>query len=451
MFEILDLSASQQGKKISDGSLCPVDLTEAYLDQIRRNKLSKKVFTIVTEKEAISKAKEARKRAKAGNRKSNLDGIPVSWKDLFDTTNVQTEAGSRLLKGRVPTQNARVVQDAQKAGLISLGKTHMSELAFSGLGVNPMTETPPNSLNNQFAPGGSSSGAAVSTSMKMVSGSWGSDTGGSVRVPAAWNNLVGVKPTHGLLSLKGVVPLCPKFDTVGPIVRTVDDAINFLAVLTEEIPSDLGATSLKNRRIGIIQSELLENLDDQINRAFEMSMGILADLGAELFFIKSNIISDTLSLAPKIFSPEAYGTWKEIIDKYPEKMHRPILNRFQSGEIVSAPDYVRAWQELTRLRNEFADLIEDCDATIAPTTPILPPNTSALLADDDYFSEQNLLALRNTRLANMMGLPALSLPTSFSFCGLMLMGKPFEDINLLRLGKAIEEKVLNFKKSSNLM
>ena len=144
-------------------------------------------------------------------------------------------------------------------------------------------------------------------------------------------------------------------------------------------------------------------------------------------------------------------TPKEIIDKYPEKMHRPILNRFQSGEIVSAPDYVRAWQELTRLRNEFADLIEDCDATIAPTTPILPPNTSALLADDDYFSEQNLLALRNTRLANMMGLPALSLPTSFSFCGLMLMGKPFEDIKLLRLGKAIEEKVLNFKKSSNLM
>ncbi len=442
MLEILELSASQQGEMISDCKLCPVTLTETYLDQIKSNKLSANVFSFLTEEEAISKAKEAKRRAKAGNRKSKLDGVLVSWKDLFDIANVPTEAGSKLLQGRVPTHNAKVVSDAERAGLISVGKTHMSELAFSGLGVNPMTKTPPNSLNNELAPGGSSSGAAASTSLKMVSGSWGSDTGGSVRVPAAWNNLVGMKSTHGLLSLKGVVPLCPKFDTIGPIVRTVDDAINFLALLTDKIPSDLEKETLRNKKIGIVHTELLENLDNEIHHAFEISTKILSDLGVKLSYIKSTIITDTLSLAPRIFSPEAYGTWKDIIDNSPEKMYAPILSRFKSGNLISGPDYVRAWHDLTRLRNEFVHLTEEFDATMVPTTPILPPDISELLANDDYFSQKNLLTLRNTRLANMMGLPALSLPTSHNFCGLMIMGKPFGEIGLLRLGKAIETKLL---------
>ena len=438
MENILKLTATQIGKELNLGKVCPIELTEAYLDKINLYSGSKSIFTTLTTEHALKQAQAAKLRIKNNNRFSLLDGVSISWKDLFDTSGFPTEAGSELLKGRIPKEDAVVVKNSTKAGLISLAKTHMTELAFSGLGINPVTKTPSNSVNSKLAPGGSSSGAAVSVALNLVSGAIGSDTGGSVRVPAAWNNLVGLKTTHSLLSLKGVVPLCPRFDTVGPIVKSVEDATNFLSVLLGKNQINLKDDILATKSFAVIETSLLETLDSEVSVSFEHSLDLLTKHGVKITRLKSNVISDAMALSSSVFSPEAYGTWKELIERNPEKMYPPVLERFRSGKQISGPSYVSAWQNLELLRQHYIKLVNQFDVTLAPTTAILPPKIEHLLTDDQYFSERNLLTLRNTRFANLMGLPALTLPTETNFCGFMLMGKPFEDVSLLSIGKSVE-------------
>ena len=255
MEQIFRLTATEIGYNISTGEVCPEELTEAYIKSIKTHPNSSSIFTTVMEESALKQASNAKLRARHNKRLSKLDGVTISWKDLCNMDGVATEAGSALLKNQVPNFNAVIVENATKAGLISLGKTHMTELAFSGLGINPVTETPGNSVNSELASGGSSSGSAVSVALNLASGSIGSDTGGSVRVPAAWNNLVGLKTTHGLASLYGIVPLCPKFDTIGPIVKSVEDAANFLsAILRISSTLALGIPSRENPPMGEIRT-----------------------------------------------------------------------------------------------------------------------------------------------------------------------------------------------------
>ena len=441
MERILNLTASEIGRQIAEKKICPVALTEAFIERINSYPQSNFVFTTIMQEKALAEAEEVKIRLRQDLIYSRLDGVPISWKDLFDTEKIKTEAGTELLKNRMPKKTAAIIETARKAGLISIAKTHMTELAFSGLGVNPVTKTPPNSIKSNLAPGGSSSGAAVSVALGLVPCSIGSDTGGSVRVPASWNNLVGFKPTHGQLSLEGVVPLCPKFDTIGPIVKSVEDAANLFSILQAKEYINFSNFEFHNKKIAVIQTSLLDDLDDKIQVSFDESLKILGKSGVTITFIKSAIISDTLDLAAAVYSPEAYGTWKHIIEKKPHLMYPAILERFRSGAKIDGPAYVRAWQKLNELRKNYLTLTADFDVTLTPTTPILPPNTNKLLRNKTYFSKQNLLALRNTRLANLLGLPALSLPTRNNFCGLMVMGKPFKDHLLLSIGKIIEEKL----------
>ncbi len=443
MEKILSLTATELGQRIGSGKLCPVDLTESYLNSIKLNPKSESIFTKVMIKQVLEQAKKARSRARNNCRYSQLDGIPISWKDVCDTKGISTEAGSALLKNRIPSKTAMVIENVTKAGVTSIGKTHMSELAFSGLGVNPITKTPPNAIDPKLAPGGSSSGAAISVALNLNSGSIGSDTGGSVRVPAAWNNLVGLKTTHGLVSLEGVVPLCPKFDTLGPIVKSVEDATHILSAMLPEGNIEIQSNDLVINDVAIIETGFLDNLDNEIGCAFEKSLELLADYGIKITRIKSSVINEALALSAQVFSPEAYGIWKNIIEKDPSKMYPPILERFRSGQQTNGPDYVAAWQSLGSLRKKYLRLIDDFDIILAPTTPILPPKIDNLLSDNKYFAEQNLLALRNTRVANLLGLPALTLPTMFTFCGLMLMAKPFQEKFLLNIGKTIEGIIKN--------
>ena len=240
-----DKSAGDLGRGIGAGDIDPVALAEFFLE---RAAASADIYARLTSGRARSEAMAARDRARTGTRHGPLDGVPLSWKDLFDTAGIATEAGSALLEGRVPDADAEVLSTASQGGLVCLGKTHMSELAFSGLGVNPVTATPPNRHDPGLAPGGSSSGAAASVAFGLAPAGIGSDTGGSVRLPAAWNDLVGLKTTSGRLSLAGVVPLAAKFDTIGPLTRTVEDAALVLAALEGRKPLDLAGASLKGAR-----------------------------------------------------------------------------------------------------------------------------------------------------------------------------------------------------------
>ena len=255
MKKFLELPASELGRLIEKRVVDPLEIVEEFIEVIEDHPVASQIYTIITKERAVTEAKSASKRAKNGARLSQLDGVPISWKDLFDTFGYSTEAGTALLKGRKPLKDARVLEVATSKGLICLGKTHMSELAFSGLGLNPITASPPCINFPDCVSGGSSSGSAASVAFNLAPSSIGSDTGGSVRIPAAWNDLVGLKTTSGLLSLDGVVPLCPSFDTVGPLTRTVEDASLLLtAMIPNQKPTDISNVSLNGARLGVLKT-----------------------------------------------------------------------------------------------------------------------------------------------------------------------------------------------------
>lgn len=438
MQEWLTMTACDLGRGIGKGQIDPVELTETYLAAIDAHPHRDRIYARVTHDRARSEAKAAKERAALGLRRSLLDGVPISWKDLFDTAGIGTEAGSALLKGRVPDADAVVLRNATAMGTVCLGKTHMSELAFSGLGLNPITDTPPCVDDEDAVPGGSSSGAGASVAWGLAACGIGSDTGGSVRIPAAWNNLVGLKTTAGRLSLEGVVPLCLRFDTVGPLARSVEDAAHMLAMLEGGTPADLRGASLKGRRFAELQNVAKDDLRDAPRQAFDDALDRLRDAGAEIVPLEVPELHDAMALSGVLYTTEAYGLWKDVIEANPEAMYPEILERFRTGKDVSGPDYVAAWSKLKACRAAWDAATAGFDAILAPTSPILPPNLERLLSDHDYYVTENLLALRNTRIGNLMGLAALTLPTGTAGCGLMMLGYPGSEEALLRLGSAAE-------------
>jgi aspartyl-tRNA(Asn)/glutamyl-tRNA(Gln) amidotransferase subunit A len=438
MQEWLTMTACDLGRGIGMGQIDPVELTETYLAAIDAHPHRDRIYARVTHDRARSEAKAAKERAALGLRRSLLDGVPISWKDLFDTAGIGTEAGSALLKERVPGADAVVLRNATAMGTVCLGKTHMSELAFSGLGLNPITDTPPCVDDEDAVPGGSSSGAGASVAWGLAACGIGSDTGGSVRIPAAWNNLVGLKTTAGRLSLEGVVPLCLRFDTVGPLARSVEDAAHMLALLEGGTPADLRSASLKGRRFAELQNVAKDDLRDAPRQAFDDALDRLRDAGAEIVPLEVPELHDAMALSGVLYTTEAYGLWKDVIEANPEAMYPEILERFRTGKDVSGPDYVAAWSKLKACRAAWDAATAGFDAVLAPTAPILPPNLERLLSDHDYYVTENLLALRNTRIGNLMGLAALTLPTGTAGCGLMMLGYPGSEEALLRLGSAAE-------------
>ena len=441
------MTACDLGRGIERGKIDPVALTDTFLSAIETHADRDLIYARLTKDRAIAEAKAASMRAKSKTRRSLLDGVPISWKDLYDTAGVATESGSQLLKGRTPDADAEVLQNASNAGLICLGKTHQTELAFSGLGVNPSTATPPNAIARDLAPGGSSSGAAVSTALGLAAAGIGSDTGGSVRIPSCWNDLVGLKTTSGLLSLKGVVPLCAKFDTVGPLCHSVEDAAHLLAVMGDLKPADLKNATLKGKRIAVPTANAMENCEDAVREVFEATVTRFEEAGAIFEPIEAPEITEAFDLAACLFTAEAYATWGETIETNPDVMFEGVRKRFQSGQAYSAVEYIRAWQRLDVLRAQYAARTAAYDAIALPTCAMLPPNAQRLIDDAEYFQAYNLEALKKTRIANLMGLCALTIPTGTHHIGFTFAAKPFAENALLRLGAAAES-ALRQKKSA---
>ncbi|MGB0900913.1 amidase [Halocynthiibacter sp.] len=431
-------TATELGKMIGAGELDPVDLTEAVLRAIETHDMTDRIYARLTRDRAMSEAKAASERAKTGARLSALDGVPISWKDLFDTAGVATEAGTALLKGRVPDQDAVVLKNATAAGLICIGKTHMSELAFSGLGLNPITATSPCVNDIDAVSGGSSSGAAASVAFGLAPAAIGSDTGGSVRIPAAWNDLVGLKTTAGRLSLEGVVPLCAWFDTVGPLAKSVEDCAQLLALTEGGKPANLQGATLTGRKFLVLETVAMDDLRDAPRAAFQSAVERLQAAGAQVDRGDVSEVSDIMELTSILYTSEAWGTWKDAIEANPDVMFPEILGRFQLGKSWSAGEYVAAWQKMEHLRTGYLKATAGYDAVILPTSPIVPPNAERLMSDHDYYITENLLALRNTRIGNLMGLTALTLPTGVPSCGVTLMTPPHTEERLLRLGAAAE-------------
>ncbi len=440
---MLSVSAAELGWAIDAGKVDPVDVARAFLDEIKACPFSAQIYSQVTEERAMAEAKEASARAKSGMRRGPLDGVPLSWKDLFDTIGIETEGGTRLLEGRVPEEDCEVVTRAAEAGMVCLGKTHMTELAFSGLGVNPMTATPPNRYQQDVVPGGSSSGAAASIAFDLAPIAIGSDNGGSVRIPAAWNGLVGLKTTHGAVPLNGVIPLCSSFDTVGPLCRSVEDAALMFEILAAQkinmhITPDMNALKLL-----VCETAMFDNCEESHLLAFEAALLELEKAGAQIERRSIPELDEMVKLGPVMFPHEAYSQWGEWIERTPEKMFEPVLERFRAGKAISEEDDAKARARMMELRAIYEKRTKDFDAVIAPTTPIAPPKIQPLLDDHALFWDTNLMGLSNTRYANMFGLCALTLPTATDAAGFMIMASPNKEQNLLQMGSVMEPVIAN--------
>ena len=434
----LKAPATEQGRAILAGLVSPVDLAEGYLDAIARAPLADRIYARATPERARNEAIAAHDRAKAGLRLSLLDGVALSWKDNIDSAGVATEAGSLLLEGRVPDADAAVLETATTQGAVCLGKTNMTELAFSGLGLNPPVANVPNAFDPALTGGGSSGGAAVSVALGLAAGAVGTDTGGSIRLPAAWNGVVGFKPSPGAVDVRGVLPLCRRFDVAGPIARTVEDCAEILALMTGTRAPDLRGTSAHGLRLMVLDGVPFDDAREAPVAAFEEAVARLAAAGASITHAAPACVAEAMPLSSTLFAPEAYGLWRDQIEAVPDLMYPPILDRFRGGKAVSAADYVAGWDRLDRLRADWAAAVAGFDAVILPTAPILPPEIARLEADPAYFATENLLALRNTRIGNLLGLPAVSLPTGRPACGIMLMGAPGRDAALMRVAAAAE-------------
>lgn len=432
-------TAADLGRGIEAGKIDPVELCETYLAAIDAHPLRDKIYARVTHDRARTEALAAKARATAGGRLSPLDGVPVSWKDLFDTAGIGTEAGTALMAGRVPAHDAEVLRVANAMGLVCLGKTHMSEIAFSGLGLNPITATPPCVNDPDAVPGGSSSGSAASVAFGLAAASIGSDTGGSVRIPSVWNDLVGLKTTHGRLSLEGVVPLCSKFDTVGPLCRSVEDAGLVLAALEGTDAADMDATSLKGMRFAALQTVVLEDVCEKSMAGYVAALAKLKAAGAIVEDVHAPMLERAFEMSLPLYTADAYANWVDYVEAGPDKMFPQILERVRGGKDVLAHVYLTLWDELHDLRIDYDDCMAGYDAVLCPGAANMPPNLDRLMTDATYYKDQNLLTLRNTRVANLMGGASLALPTGEPSVGILVNTCPNSEERLLRIGRAIED------------
>ena len=439
-------TALELGAAIGAGEIDAVALAEHFFARIAERDPYRTVYIRTTPERALAEAEAARDRAKADLRRSPLDGVPISWKDLFDTAGTTTTAGSPLLADRVPDRDAAVLARATRAGLVCLGKTSLTEFAYSGLGINPSLGTPVNPLDQATprVPGGSSSGAGVSIAAGLAAAAIGTDTGGSVRIPAAFHGLVGLKLTYGVLPLEGVVPLWPDVDSPGPLSRDVADANALFAVLAARPPADLAGASLKGIRFLAPTNQIWGASDEGMDEVIEDAVNRLEGAGATVSredVAELNEFQEIAPDIPKLMSSEAYAVWGETLESQPERVYGPILDRFRIGRDQNAAQVIRTRMKLGELSQRYRVRTAAYAALLTPTVPMLPPPLAGLVEGGDAYMKSNLRTVSATRIANLLKLCAITLPCGTVDglpVGLMLSAQPYREKALLRIAAAVE-------------
>lgn len=443
------LSALELGRLFETGALTPTDATEFYLARAREFDPDHRIYMRLTESRARAEAAAATERARRGMRLHPLDGVPLSWKDLFDSAGTVTAAGSLSLKTRVPLADADVLARATRAGSVCLGKTAMTEFAFSGLGINPKCGTPANPFDEaqERAPGGSSAGAAVALARGLCAGSIGTDTGGSVRIPSAWNGLVGLKTTTGRVSLRGTVPLSPSFDTVGPLARNVADAAALFSLLTGDKQADLTGATLNGTSFLLAGGLGWSDLDTGIAEAVDGALRKILHRGARIIEHPLPELDAIGALAwgggASRLVAEAYQLWSDTLNLHKNEIYPPVYDRVMAGAAITAYDLLEADTKRRHIAQAYLKATAGIDAVLMPTVAISPPVIAKIEnGGPDYF-QANYMALRNTTLTNQLGLCAITLPVGHDALGLpvglMLQGLPHTEEKLLRIASAIEK------------
>ncbi len=377
---------------------------------------------------------------------SPLAGIPVSVKDLFDVAGDITRAGSKALADAAPaTADASVVRRLRQAGAIIVGRTNMVEFAFSGLGLNPHYGTPKNPWDRATGriPGGSSSGAAVSVSDGMAAMGLGTDTGGSVRIPAALCGLTGFKPTARRIARDGTFPLSTTLDSIGPIAPSVSCCALIDSVLAGAAPLVPPALPLKGLRLGVVQDYVLDGLDSGVAEAFGKALARLSQAGASVTDVRFEVLHRLPQINQKggLVVAEAYAVHRELIARRKADYDPRVASRTLRGAEVSAADYIEVLAQRAAMIADSARLAAPYDALLMPTVAMIAPAIAPLEADDQLYGKTNLALLRNPSVVNFLDGCALSIPChqrGEGPVGLMIVGQSGEDRRLLAVGLAVE-------------
>jgi aspartyl-tRNA(Asn)/glutamyl-tRNA(Gln) amidotransferase subunit A len=436
--------------------LSPVELTQAFLERIARLQPTLNAFITVTSDLALKQAREAEREISRGRYRGVLHGIPVALKDLFYTAGVRTTAGSKILRHFVPKENATAVDRMREAGAILLGKTNLHEFAFGATSVNPHYGPVRNPWDPERISGGSSGGSAVAVSAGLCLASLGTDTGGSIRVPAAACGVVGLKPTLGLVSTQGVIPLSSTLDHVGPLCRCVEDAALMLGVISGQgvsgprnrrrsgkITPSLSPEGIRGLRVGVPRQYFFDRLQSEVRRQVLAAHITLEEMGAEMREVKLKGVEQSQDLASGITYPEALAFHWEWLRTRAADYGEDVRTRLQSRSSETAVAYLQALQKRREYAERFREVMESVDVLAVPTIPLVAPRFDE--NEVKFGRSKEIIRAALLRLnfpANLSGLPAVSLPCGFSAeklpIGLQLIGRAFDEAALLRVALAYE-------------
>jgi aspartyl-tRNA(Asn)/glutamyl-tRNA(Gln) amidotransferase subunit A len=449
----------EQAQRIVRGDLSPLELTQAYLDRIDTLDGNLNAFLEVTTERAIGMARAAEAALAAGSHRGPLHGIPLALKDLFDVAGVATTGGSLVLRHNIAERDATAAQRLFEAGAVLLGKTHTVEFAFGGAGINHHHGTPwnPWDAETHRLPGGSSSGSAVAVAAGLASVALGSDTGGSVRIPAGFCGLVGLKPTFGRVSCAGVLPLDTTLDSIGPLARCVTDAAlvydaiagpdprdQTTAGLPPFVPVDDVEGDVAGMRLCLPREYFWDDTDGEVEAAVRATTQVFAEMGAIVDEVSLEELQrlGELRARKNLTAVETCLAYGDLLTERGDEFDPIVRERMADGWDVSAVEYLEAKRFRDRLQRDAAAAMADIDALVVPTTPMAAPPLAECDDMGARYWRVNGLCLRNTAAANLLGLCSISLPCGFTGqglpIGLMLVGRPYEEARLLRLARAYE-------------
>lgn len=417
-----ELTITNASDLVRRKQLSPVELTNACLARIEQLNPNINAFITVMHDSALADARAAEAEIAAGNWRGPLHGIPIGLKDLVDTAGVKTTCGSALFADRIPTEDAHIVRLLKEAGAVIIGKQNMQEFAYGGTSTSSHFGPVHNPWDLDRIAGGSSGGSAAAVATGMCFGAIGTDTGGSVREPAAFCGITGLKPTYGRISTRGVFPLSYSLDHVGPLCRNVRDTALMLQAIAGYDPLDTttvdwpidsysDALELKTKpRIGLVLRPFCDDMDDDIAIAVDQALHLISGMAADLIDVE-------LPATPAaVQGPEVCAVHAKYIATKPELYGRWIRERLKQAAAIDTVAYIEARQQLERVRRSIADVFSKVDFLITPTSPV-PPITikEALEMSPDPAGE---LWLRNTRPFNAYGVPTISIPCGFTKSGL---------------------------------
>jgi aspartyl-tRNA(Asn)/glutamyl-tRNA(Gln) amidotransferase subunit A len=444
--DLTEVSRAVQKKEVS-----PVELTKACLARIEKLNPSLNAFITVTDTAALEAAGKAEAEIARGEWKGPLHGIPLAVKDLVETAGVKTTAASAVLKDNVPAGDAEVIRRLKSAGAILLGKLNLHEFAYGGSGILGYFGPARNPWNTAHVTGGSSSGSAAAVAACLCYGAIGTDTAGSIRLPAACCGITGLKPTYGLVSARGVIPLSWSLDHVGPMARTAADAALILQAIAAYDPQDVGSQkfppvyypsaieeSIAGLRLGLAR-DFWNQVDGEIKSAVDTAVTALGKITAGAQEVELSTDTDRT-----LVRCEAYAYHQKYLPGNEKGYDPETLRRIGSGADVTAPQYIQAQRDLLQQRRQILQMFEHVDVILTPTTPMLAPTFSDLQASPDQLRNKEMVMLRNTRPFNVYGLPSISLNCGFSKSGLpiglQIIGAPGAEGPVLALAHAYQKQ-----------